>query len=197
MKKVSIYAVLIFSIFTINTSFAQAGIKKETIKVWGNCSMCKTNIEKAAKKAGATAANWNEETKNLKVSYAVNKTSSAKIQAVIAKSGYDTETVTADNAAYSKLHGCCQYERKATENAPAVTEKIPAPVLYSCPMHKDVTSEAAGKCSKCGMALTISKKEEMKMEVMKLYSCPMHADVTSKTAGKCSKCGMDLKQNNK
>ena len=45
------------------------------------------------------------------------------------------------------------------------------------------------------MDLTISKKEQMKMEVMKLYSCPMHATVTSDKPGKCDKCGMDLKEN--
>ncbi len=63
---------------------------------------------------------------------------------------------------------------------------------YSCPMHPEVTSKKPGKCSKCRMDLTKSKKEQMKMEVMKMYSCPMHADVTSDKPGKCSKCGMDM-----
>ena len=65
---------------------------------------------------------------------------------------------------------------------------------YSCPMHPEITSKKPGKCSKCGMDLTKSKKEQMKMEVMKMYSCPMHSDVTSDKPGKCSKCGMDLKE---
>jgi hypothetical protein len=65
---------------------------------------------------------------------------------------------------------------------------------YSCPMHPDVTSDKPGKCSKCGMDLTKSKKEQMKIQVMKMYSCPMHPDVTSDKPGKCSKCGMDLKE---
>ncbi len=192
MKTLSIYAVIVFSIFISNNSIAQKALKKETIKVWGNCSMCKTNIEKAAKKAGATAASWNEETKNLKVSYAVSKTSNEKIQTGIAKAGYDTEAVTADDAVYKKLHSCCQYERKGSN---VNTEK--AVVSYCCPMHADVTSAEPGKCGKCGMDLTKSKKEQMKMEVMKQYSCPMHADVKSDKPGKCSKCNMDLKENNK
>ena len=33
------------------------------------------------------------------------------------------------------------------------TEKM----KYSCPMHPDVTSDKAGKCTKCGMDLTKSK----------------------------------------
>lgn len=60
---------------------------------------------------------------------------------------------------------------------------------YSCPMHADVVSDNPGKCTKCGMDLTKSKKQEMKM-----FVCPMHSDVTSGKAGKCSKCGMDMKE---
>jgi predicted RNA-binding Zn-ribbon protein involved in translation (DUF1610 family) len=67
-------------------------------------------------------------------------------------------------------------------------------VKYSCPMHPDVTSKKPGTCSKCGMGLTKSKKEQMKMEVMKMYTCPMHPDITSDKPGKCTKCGMDLKE---
>ena len=114
MKTLSLFAVILFSIFSFNTSFAQTA-KKETIKVWGNCGMCKTTIEKAAKKAGAKTANWNEDSKELKVSYAVNKTSSVKIQQAIAKSGYDTQDFTADNNAYDNLHGCCKYDRKSAD----------------------------------------------------------------------------------
>jgi len=64
--------------------------------------------------------------------------------------------------------------------------------LYTCPMHPDVISDKPGKCSKCGMDLTLSKKEVLKREVVKLYTCPMHPDVVSDKPGKCSKCGMDL-----
>lgn len=111
MKTLSLCAVILFSIFSTNHIFAQT-IKKETIKVWGNCSMCKAKIEKAARSAGASTANWSEDTKELKVSYAVNKTSNTRIQQAIAKTGYDTQDFTADNSAYEKLHQCCQYERK-------------------------------------------------------------------------------------
>ena len=65
---------------------------------------------------------------------------------------------------------------------------------YSCPMHPDVVSDKPGKCSKCGMDLALSKKEQMKTEVMKSYNCPMHPKEVSDKKGKCPKCGTDLKE---
>ncbi len=54
---------------------------------------------------------------------------------------------------------------------------------YSCPMHADVKGTATSKCSKCGMALTLTKT----------YVCPMHAEITSSDKkAKCTKCGMGL-----
>lgn len=113
MKTMSLFAAILFSIFYIQTANAQTVQKTETIKVWGNCGMCKTTIEKAAKKAGASTASWDEESKELKVTYAAGKTSSAKIQQAIAKSGYDTQDFTAVQSVYDNLHGCCKYDRKA------------------------------------------------------------------------------------
>lgn len=115
MKITSFIAVLFFGIFTSLTGSAQTttpAVKYETIKVWGNCGMCKETIEGAAKKAGVTTADWNEESKELKVSYAVKKTSSEKIQKKIAQSGYDTQDFVAPDKAYNALHGCCKYDRK-------------------------------------------------------------------------------------
>jgi len=110
MKSISLLAIVLFSLCSFNI-YAQ-DIKNETIKVWGNCGMCKTKIEKSALGAGAATADWNEESKQLVVSYAVNKSSGTKIQKAIAKSGYDTQDFTAEDKVYKKLHHCCQYERK-------------------------------------------------------------------------------------
>jgi hypothetical protein len=72
---------------------------------------------------------------------------------------------------------------------------VPEPTVqakYTCPMHPEVVSNVTGKCPKCKADLTLSKKEEMKMGVMKLYTCPMHPEVSSDKPGTCGKCGMDL-----
>lgn len=65
-------------------------------------------------------------------------------------------------------------------------------VLYTCTMHPDIKMDKAGKCPKCGMELSISKKEEMKIAVTKNYTCPVHADVISASSGKCPQCGKKL-----
>ncbi|MEJ7586326.1 MAG: cation transporter [Ferruginibacter sp.] len=115
MKTLPVYAVLFCSIFFTNRSFAQNSIMKDSVMVLGNCGMCKKTIEKSAKAAGATAATWDSETKQLNLSYATNKASISKIQEAIARSGYDTRDFVADDSAYQNLHGCCQYERKKKE----------------------------------------------------------------------------------
>ena len=111
MKKLSFYTILVCTILFNTPILAQ---QKETIKVWGNCGMCKKTIEKAAKDAGAISAHWNVETKELAVNFAEKKTSNLKIQQAVARSGYDTQDLTANDSTYNQLHGCCQYERKAS-----------------------------------------------------------------------------------
>lgn len=111
MKTLKLYTAILFSIFTINAATAQT--KSESIKVWGNCEMCKAKIEKAAKAAGATKASWSDESLLLQVSYDAKKTSNPKIQQAVAKAGYDTQDYTADYTAYKRLPGCCQYDRKS------------------------------------------------------------------------------------
>ena len=167
MKSLSFSAVLLFSLLFSNFSFSQQSLKKETIKVWGNCGMCKKTIEKSAKTAGASTAVWDEDSKQLKVSYAVNKTSATKIQQAIANAGYDTQDFTADDAVYEKLHGCCQYDRKAIATT-------------------DVTKKCCGKstCTKdaatCG-----SHKTDSAMNCCKEKNCS--ADKACCKENTCSK----------
>ena len=69
--------------------------------------------------------------------------------------------------------------------------------LYACPTHPDVVSDKPGKCPKCGMALTLSGKEQMKTRVLKNYTCPMHLTVASHNPGKCPICGRKMNLSSK
>ena len=109
--KTSIVIAVFLSIFSPQL-FAQHTVQKDSLKVWGNCNMCKKTIEQSAKSAGAVTASWNKESKQLTVSYPSAKSSNAAIQQAIAKAGYDTQDFTADTNAYEALSPCCQYDRK-------------------------------------------------------------------------------------
>ena len=68
---------------------------------------------------------------------------------------------------------------------------------YVCPMHPDMVMSKPGKCPKCGTALGLSTKEQMKMEMMNLYVCPVHPDVTSHNPGNCPKCKSKMTMSSK
>lgn len=89
-----------------------ATAKTESIKVLGNCEMCKSRIEKAAKIEGVNKADWNQETKILTLAYNPAVTTGDSIQKKIAAVGHDTEKFKADDKVYNQLPGCCKYERK-------------------------------------------------------------------------------------
>lgn len=109
MKILKLILVTTITLFAV-TSFA-ANKQTATILVNGNCDMCKSRIETASKKAGATNAFWNEKSHQLKLEFDAEKTSITKIEECILKAGYDTENKKASDKSYNKLHACCQYER--------------------------------------------------------------------------------------
>ncbi len=122
MKTLQIFLLAcLFTIISNNDAVAQSK-KSETFDVSGNCGMCKSNIEKAAKAAGASYASWNVDSKKLTVKYAKN-TSTAKIQQKIAEAGYDNAGARASDEAYNKLHGCCQYERSLKAEIKALKDE--------------------------------------------------------------------------
>lgn len=93
-------------------TFAQ-NTKKEEFKVKGNCSMCKTRIEKAAKSVpGMQSADWDLETKLIKVTYDPDSTDIHKIHMAIAMAGHDTDMHKAPQEAYDQLPACCKYDRE-------------------------------------------------------------------------------------
>jgi mercuric ion binding protein len=111
----TILSILLLS-FTF-TGFAQS--KTEKFNVNGECGTCKKKIETAAKKAGATYAAWDADTKVLAVTYNTKSSSTTKIQQSIAHAGYDTPGYKATDSEYDKLDDCCKYDRavSATGNS--------------------------------------------------------------------------------
>lgn len=83
----------------------------------GTCGMCKDRIESTSKKAGATSATWNDETKILKLEFDQSKTSLDQILQKVAEAGHDNTKFKTSQAVYDALPGCCHYDR--TETAPA------------------------------------------------------------------------------
>src|SRR5665647_1065354 len=121
MKTVKIIIVAVLAIFLGSSSYAQmhdhstmdmsktktdatmdmAATKTETLKVSGNCDLCKTRIEKAAKLDGVSKADWNEKSQTLSVTFNPAKTDMVQISRKIAAVGHDNSMVKAGDKAYN------------------------------------------------------------------------------------------------
>lgn len=147
MKSIQIIAACLFLFTTITHAQTKTTLKTSTFKVWGNCGMCKKTIEGAAKKSGASYANWNEDSKMLVVKYASAKTSVDKIQKEIANAGYDNDKFDANNEAYANLHECCQYDRKTANESKEA--KACCMKDGKCTGEKDCCKKTEGKTDCC------------------------------------------------
>ncbi|WP_153797145.1 cation transporter [Foetidibacter luteolus] len=146
-------------------SFAAPATHTDTIRVYGNCGMCKNRIEKAAAEAGAVTATWDEDTKLLVVTYDDAATTSRKIQEKVAAVGHDTQDVAAPDATYSKLPGCCKYERKGSKASAAHNHEASA---NCCKDGCDKTAKEG--CCKKDMSCC-SKEEAKKADCCKDGKC--------------------------
>lgn len=107
--------ILIAAVVLLSTTAGKAQInnaKTATVKVYGNCGMCETTIEKAANKSKISKADWNEETQMATITYDSKKTNVEAVLKKIALAGYDNQRFLAPDAAYNKLPGCCKYDRE-------------------------------------------------------------------------------------
>lgn len=85
--------------------------KTTTLKVSGNCDMCKERIENAVKELPSAHGNWVAETQTLTVTFSEEKTSLDAIAKNIAKVGHDNELYKAKDSVYEDLASCCLYDR--------------------------------------------------------------------------------------
>ncbi|GEC77692.1 hypothetical protein FAQ01_05620 [Flavobacterium aquatile] len=87
--------------------------KTESVKIYGNCGMCETKIEKAGNIKKIANVDWNQETQMATLTYDAKKTNQEEILKRIALVGYDSDKFLAPDDVYNNLHGCCQYDRVA------------------------------------------------------------------------------------
>ena len=93
-------------VFFTTDSISQT--KSKVIFVDGVCGMCEKRIEKACLNTkGIKLADWNKETKMLKVIYNDKKISLDEIHNKIASIGHDTKLEIASEEAYNNLFMCC------------------------------------------------------------------------------------------
>ena len=109
MKKVMMMALAV-----LLAGAAEAKTVKTTFEVKGNCGMCQTRIEKAAKAIkGVTSARWNKNSGELALVYDNKQTTPEKVQEALAKAGHDTGKYKADQKTYNALPACCKYRENA------------------------------------------------------------------------------------
>jgi cation transport ATPase len=96
-------------LITISSLTAQdSKIVEKEFKVFGNCTQCKTRIEKAVKIDEVKYSKWNKSTKMLKVAFE-NSITVDSLQRRLADVGHDTEKYKAKDETYAQLPKCCLY----------------------------------------------------------------------------------------
>ncbi len=105
----SMVAIILLSTNTISAQIKNS--KTDTIKIYGNCEMCKAKIEKAGTQKNISKVVWSDETNMATITYDTKKTTTDAILKKIALVGYDSDKFLATDAAFKKLPGCCKYER--------------------------------------------------------------------------------------
>lgn len=111
--------------------------RTESVKIYGNCGMCESTIEKAGNIKKVTQVDWNKDTKIATLNYDTSKTNQEEILKRIALAGYDSDQFLAPDDVYNNLPGCCQYDRvKKTELAK--TEVVEDHSIYN---HNETTDK--------------------------------------------------------
>lgn len=111
LKKLMMTISLLLSVLVMNAQIKNA--KTESVKIYGNCGMCETKIEKAGNLKNIAKVDWDADTKMATLTYDETQTNQDEILKRIALVGYDSDKFLAPADAYSKLPGCCQYDREA------------------------------------------------------------------------------------
>ena len=135
--------------------FAQE--KTTTLKVKGNCDMCKERIENAVKELPTANGKWEAETQTLTVTFSEDKTSLDQIAKNVANVGHDNELYKAEDSVYENLQSCCAYDR----NSPFVKSELPSSTseMEINPNYETRTIRVRGNCTMCKSRIEDAVKE--------------------------------------
>lgn len=104
------FALFVVACLAASLLYAQDdSVQEAQFKVFGNCGMCKTRIEKSVGIDAVKYVKWNKSTKMLRVAYLSSAITLDSLHQRIAAVGHDTEHFTAPDSVYSQLPGCCRY----------------------------------------------------------------------------------------
>jgi len=90
----------------------------ETVKINGDCGMCKVTIDDVGSKKRESKVDWDENAHLASITYDPTRTNKEEVLKRIALAGYDNESYRACDEAYMALPGCCQYKREHVSPAP-------------------------------------------------------------------------------
>lgn len=124
MKLVSKTLLLFVALLSSKNTLAQIkNSKTETVKIYGNCSMCKSRIERAGNLKNTATVIWDKESKEASLRYDGSKTNQDEILKRIALAGHDNERFLTPDDVYAQLPECCLYDRelKVTSKSKVVT----------------------------------------------------------------------------
>jgi len=134
MKSTFKILIVIAALLSDLNSFAQIkNVNAATVKIYGNCGMCKSTIEHAGNIKNIASLEWNKDTKMATVSFDSTKTSQSEILKRIALAGYDSDEFLAPDDVYGKLHECCQYDRLSkpmTKTNVATTDAVNEHIVH-------------------------------------------------------------------
>lgn len=109
ISKISGAMMLLFSFSSCNAQIKH--VKTVSVKIYGNCEICEKTIETAGSVKKIAKVDWNKDSKMATITYDSTKINQDEILKRIALAGYDSDKFLGPDDVYSKLAGCCQYER--------------------------------------------------------------------------------------
>ncbi|SDB29562.1 Copper chaperone CopZ [Flavobacteriaceae bacterium MAR_2010_188] len=174
MKSNFNFFIVLILVLSNSTGFAQ--IKNpitESIRIFGNCNMCKSTIEDAGNLKNQAKVVWDKDSKLAQITFDSKQTNRDEILKRIALAGYDSDEYLAPNTAYSQLAECCKYERQNKQPTIAMDHtKMDLPAgqagmkMPPSENHMDMDMPASEKHSDMKMPAT-EKHTEMAMSEMK------------------------------